>query len=82
MVSDIQRRNTEILRQVRIGRDELYVAILGLENARLVTVSLGVRPTAEQLGPALPQARGLPVPWDTAVGVSENCSESADWQPQ
>lgn len=33
MVSDIQRRNAEILGEIRIRRDELYVAILGLENA-------------------------------------------------
>ncbi len=32
-MSEIQRRNREILGKVRIGRDELYVAILGLENA-------------------------------------------------
>jgi hypothetical protein len=31
-MSDIQQRNTEILAQVRIKRDELYGSILGLEH--------------------------------------------------
>lgn len=33
MVGDVQRRNTEILRQIRVRRDELYESILGLERA-------------------------------------------------
>lgn len=32
-MSDIQRRNTEILGRIRIQRDELYESILGLERA-------------------------------------------------
>ena len=33
MVSDVQRRNAEILDQIRVRRDELYEFILGLERA-------------------------------------------------
>jgi hypothetical protein len=67
-MSDIQQRNTEILAQVRIRRDELYQSILSLEGALSAPSKGRVPEWAHRVSDHLGQVRSA---LDNHIAVTE-----------